>query len=104
MTFDTFLLFVLLLIQALDAYTTRWGIKRGAYEDNPVPAGLQRFLAGFTNARWAWLAIAKAVGVGASILAYNAGGLEFYVASTLILALYTKILINNFKVMERVRG
>lgn len=55
----TTILFVLLQIG--DAWTTRWIIKRGGIETNGALNFVASFLTQFTNAKWAWLLVAKIV-------------------------------------------
>lgn len=87
----TTILALLIGLQIADAITTYKIISRGGREVNPVLVKLAELTRLFTNAKWAWLVIAKAVGIAASIyiaLAWPSGAPVFVL-------LYVWVVIHN---------
>lgn len=69
------LIVLLLVLQAADAVLTRWIIKAGGYEMNPLLVRLDDWLRAAlgTRARWAWLAVAKGGAIALILVAWAAG-------------------------------
>jgi hypothetical protein len=88
----------LLAIAIFDAGTTYVIIKRGGREVNPVLVELAKFLARFTNAKWAWLVIAKVVGHCVMWWLFTAGQ---YVALNITIAIYCAVIVSNFYQITR---
>ena len=81
-----------------DLLTTWYAIRKGGgREANPVLIKLAEFTKLFTNAKWAWLVIAKVVGAAVSV--YVAYGSEL--ASILLLIFYVVVIANNLVVLNK---
>ena len=74
MSFEVWILLVIGLLQVGDAWSTRWIIKRGGRETNEGLNELARFLTAYTNAKWAWLLIAKVLVMAACLFVVESGG------------------------------
>jgi hypothetical protein len=89
---------MLVALQVADLLTTWYAIRNGGgREANPVLIKLAEFTKLFTNAKWAWLIIAKIVGAALSV--YIAYGSE--VGSIILSIFYAGIIINNILVIKR---
>jgi len=91
-------LYTLIVLQVLDALTTYWIIRKGGHEMNPVLIWLAEKLKRVTNAKWAWLVIAKLSVAGMAVAAFP------YMDEWLKLALcgfYVLVVVWNFVVIER---
>lgn len=97
---------ILILLQLADLVTTYLAIRAGGYETNPRLIELAGFLKRFTNAKWAWLLLAK---LGAAIALdgiYQAGWMtgEYDIVALYIAAvIYLAIILNNLGVWRRLR-
>ena len=81
-----------------DLLTTWYALRNGGgREANPVLIKLAEFTKLFTNAKWAWLVIAKVVGAAVSV--YVAYGSEL--ASILLLIFYVVVIANNLVVLNK---
>ena len=81
-----------------DLLTTWYALRNGGgREANPVLIKLAEFTKLFTNAKWAWLVIAKIVGAALSV--YVAYGSEL--ASILLLIFYVVVIANNLVVLNK---
>ena len=81
-----------------DLLTTWYALRNGGgREANPVLIKLAEFTKLFTNAKWAWLVIAKIVGAAVSV--YVAYGSEL--ASILLLIFYVVVIANNLVVLNK---
>ena len=89
---------MLVALQVADLLTTWYALRNGGgREANPVLIKLAEFTKLFTNAKWAWLVIAKIVGAALSV--YVAYGSE--VGSIILSIFYAGIIINNILVIKR---
>ena len=94
----THYIIMLVALQAADLLTTWYAIRKGGgREANPVLIKLAEFTKLFTNAKWAWLVIAKVVGAAVSV--YVAYGSEL--ASILLLIFYVVVIANNLVVLNK---
>jgi hypothetical protein len=94
----THYIIVLVLLQLADLLTTWYALSNGyGKEANPVLVKFAEFTQRFTNAKWAWLVIAKIVGALLSV--YVAYGSEL--GSILLSLFYAGIIINNLLVIKR---
>ena len=97
MTATTYII-ILVALQVADLLTTWYAIRKGGgREANPVLIKLAEFTKLFTNAKWAWLVIAKVVGAAVSV--YVAYGSE--PASILLLIFYVVVIANNLVVLNK---
>jgi hypothetical protein len=78
--------------------TTWYAIRNGVgREANPVLIKLAEFTRLFTNAKWAWLVIAKIVGALLSVyVAYDSE-----LASIILLIFYVVVIANNLVVLNK---
>ena len=90
-------LYALIALQVADLLTTYYILKNGGREVNPVLIWLAELTKTFTNAKWAWLVIAKVVGAAVSV--YVAYGSEL--ASILLLIFYVVVIANNLVVLNK---
>ena len=89
---------MLVALQVADLLTTWYALRNGGgREANPVLIKLAEFTKLFTNAKWAWLVIAKVVGAAVSV--YVAYGSEL--ASILLLIFYVVVIANNLVVLNK---
>ena len=91
-------LYAMIGLQIADALTTYLIIKRGGRELNPVLLWFAEKLKSITNAKWAWLVIAKILAAAAAIAAFP------YMPEWLQLALcvfYLFVVVRNGMVMWR---
>jgi hypothetical protein len=89
---------ILVALQLADLLTTWYALRNGVgREANPVLIKLAEFTKLFTNAKWAWLVIAKIVGAAVSV--YVAYGSEL--ASILLLIFYVVVIANNLVVLNK---
>ena len=89
---------MLVALQVADLLTTWYAIRNGrGREANPVLIKLAEFTRLFTNAKWAWLVIAKIVGAALSV--YVAYGSEL--ASIILLIFYVVVIANNLVVLNK---
>jgi hypothetical protein len=94
----THYIIVLAALQVADLLTTWYALHKGyGKEVNPVLIKLAEFTKLFTNAKWAWLVIAKVVGAAVSV--YVAYGSEL--ASILLLIFYVVVIANNLIVLNK---
>ena len=97
MTPTTYII-TLVALQVADLLTTWYALRNGGgREANPVLIKLAEFTKLFTNAKWAWLVIAKVVGAAVSV--YVAYGSEL--ASILLLIFYVVVIANNLIVLNK---
>ena len=97
MTPTTYII-MLVALQVADLLTTWYALRNGGgREANPVLIKLAEFTKLFTNAKWAWLVIAKIVGAAVSV--YVAYGSEL--ASILLLIFYVVVIANNLVVLNK---
>lgn len=94
---ENILFYALILLQIADAVTTYKAIKAGGYEANPVMNKLNEFLRQYTNAKWAWLLIAKAL--AAICILYLVRNGQTILMGFLI-CLYGWVIFNNIKVIR----
>lgn len=81
-----------------DLLTTWYALHKGyGKEANPLLVKFAEFTKLFTNAKWAWLVIAKIVGAALSV--YVAYGSE--IGSIILSIFYAGIIINNLVVIKR---
>jgi hypothetical protein len=94
----THYIIILVALQLADLLTTWYALRNGiGTEANPVLIKLAEFTKRFTNAKWAWLVIAKIVGAAISVfVAYSSE-----LASILLSLFYAGIIINNLLVIKR---
>ena len=91
-------LYALIALQVADLLTTWYAIRNGVgREANPVLIKLAEVTKLFTNAKWAWLVIAKIV--GAILCVFVAYSSE--ILSIILLIFYAGIIINNILVIKR---
>ena len=88
----------LIILQIFDAYTTYRIIKAGGKELNKVLVKLAELLKPITNAKWAWLAVAKLIAIAAGFLIYQAGAVE---VMAIMCAFYVYVCFNNFREMQK---
>ena len=94
----THYIIMLVSLQVADLLTTWYAIRNGGgREANPVLIKLAEFTKLFTNAKWAWLVIAKIVGAAGSV--YVAYGSEL--ASIILLIFYAVVIANNLVVLNK---
>ena len=97
MTQTTYII-MLVSLQVADLLTTWYALHKGyGKEVNPLLVKFAEFTKLFTNAKWAWLVIAKLVGAASSV--YVAYGSEIW--SIILLIFYACIIINNILVIKR---
>ena len=97
MTPTTYII-ILVLLQLADLLTTWYAIRNGGgREANPVLIKLAEFTKLFTNAKWAWLVIAKIL--GAVLCVFVAYGSE--ILSIILSIFYAGITINNLVVLNK---
>ena len=97
MTQTTYII-MLVSLQVADLLTTWYALHKGyGKEVNPLLVKFAEFTKLFTNAKWAWLVIAKIVGAALSV--YVAYGSE--VGSIILSIFYAGIIINNILVIKR---
>jgi hypothetical protein len=94
-----FLFALLVALQLADAWTTYKIIKDGGYEENKLLVKLNEALRTQTNAKWAWLAVAK---VGCIALSWWAA-MSTTVGWAVIL-LYVYIVARNAKVVYNIQS
>jgi hypothetical protein len=89
---------MLVALQVADLLTTWYALRNGeGREANQVLIKLAEFTRLFTNAKWAWLVIAKIVGAALSVyIAYNSE-----IGSIILSIFYAGIIINNILVIKR---
>lgn len=89
---------MLVALQAADLLTTWYALRNGGgREANPVLIKLAEFTKLFTNAKWAWLVIAKIVGAAGSVyVAYDSE-----LASIILLIFYVVVIANNLVVLNK---
>jgi len=88
----------LVALQVADLLTTWYALRNGGgREANPVLIKLAEFTKLFTNAKWAWLVIAKIL--GAVLCVFVAYGSE--IGSIILSIFYAGIIINNILVIKR---
>jgi len=96
----THYIIILVALQLADLLTTWYAIRNGiGSEANPVLIKLAEFTKLFTNAKWAWLVIAKIVGVLLSV--YVAYG--WAEVAVILIAVYVAIVANNLNVIRKGR-
>lgn len=88
---------VIALLQVADAFTTYKVLKKGGYEANPLLVFLQKTLSKVTNAKWAWLVIAKLVAAVAGWYAC-VHGVEYGIA---VAVFYVIVVSNNIRVLRK---
>jgi hypothetical protein len=89
---------ILVALQLADLLTTWYALRNGyGKEANPVLVKLAEFTKLFTNAKWAWLVIAKIL--GAVLCVFVAYSSEL--GSILLSLFYAGIIINNLLVIKR---
>ena len=89
---------MLISLQVADLLTTWYALHKGyGKEANPRLVKFAEFTKLFTNAKWAWLVIAKVVGAAVSV--YVAYGSE--PASILLLIFYVVVIANNLVVLNK---
>ena len=94
----THYIIMLVALQVADLLTTWYALRNGGgREANPVLIKLAEFTKLFTNAKWAWLVIAKIVGAAGSV--YVAYGSEL--ASIILLIFYVVVIANNLVVLNK---
>jgi len=94
----THYIIILVALQLADLLTTWYALRNGGgREANPVLIKLAEVTRLFTNAKWAWLVIAKIVGSAISV--YVAYGSE--IGSIILSIFYAGIIINNLVVIKR---
>lgn len=100
----TVLTVLLVLFQVADAVTTYLVIRDGkGTEANPALVWLQKFLSKYTSAKWAWLAVAKAVGIAGSLLFLFSLPADAPYAELLIaafVAFYAWVIMNNISLLD----
>lgn len=100
----TALTIVLILFQVADAVTTYLAIREGkGTEANRLLLWLQKFLSKYTSAKWAWLAVAKAVGIAGSLLFLFSLPADAPYAELLIaafVAFYAWVILNNISLLD----
>jgi hypothetical protein len=90
-------LYALIALQVADLLTTYYIIKNGGREVNPLLVKLAELTKTFTNARWAWLVIAKVFGAAGSI----------YVALTWpdgaigLIVIYSLVVVSNLNEIRK---
>lgn len=92
--------YILAALQAADAVTTYKVIKAGGYETNKALNWLNTFLRRFTNAKWAWLVVAKAAGLAGSWLVATTPGEVGRIAAIGLAALYVWIVSGNIRALK----
>lgn len=93
------LISALIALQILDAMTTYGALKAGGYEANPVLIWLAKRLRSVTDAKWAWLAIAKLFAAGCCLwLANNSTTM-----SIIVIAVYASVVVNNALLIRRLK-
>lgn len=86
-------LIAVMVLQALDAWTTLRVLRKGGFERNPVVGWLMgRF------GQVAGLMAAKAVAVGCAVVAYRYGGPYALHMLVIMGAIYAVVVVNNFRV------
>ena len=94
----THYIIILVALQLADLLTTWYALHKGyGKEANPVLIQLAEVTRLFTNAKWAWLVIAKIVGAAVSV--YVAYGSE--ILSIILSIFYAGITINNLVVLNK---
>ena len=88
----------LIILQIFDAYTTYKAIKQGGREINPFLVKLADVLKPITNAKWAWLFIAKLVAVVAGYVLYVMNQPE---ALVVLCVFYIYVVFHNFRELAR---
>jgi hypothetical protein len=89
---------ILVALQLADLLTTWYALSKGyGKEANPVLIKLAEFTKLFTNAKWAWLVIAKILGAVLCVfVAYDSK-----ILSIILSIFYAGIIINNLVVLNK---
>jgi hypothetical protein len=100
MTVATIALTMYIALQVVDAVTTYIAIKKGAYESNKMLAKLATLMQRWTNAKWAWLFVAKVVAVAAGASLFYMQQVEVLIALNMF---YVYVAANNIKTIRSSR-
>ena len=94
----THYIIMLVALQAADLLTTWYAIRNGGgREANPVLIKLAEFTKLFTNAKWAWLVIAKILGAVLCVfVAYDSE-----ILSIILSIFYVVVIANNLVVLNK---
>lgn len=94
----TGLMLVLIVFQVADLVTTYMILERGGYEKNVFLVRLATWISKYTNAKWAWLVVAKLAAVTGCVVAVSSMSTETEYLELLLAALiafYAWVIMNN---------
>ena len=81
----------------MDAATTYFAIKQGGRELNPILLKLAEALRPITNAKWAWLVVAKVAAVALGYVLYVGNQPEML---AVVCAVYVYVVFHNIREMN----